>query len=79
MVDMAAWTEGRELAMHTSTRQLAVLSVDVGLVRVSDSPPAVVELARPGVQIVNLVLSQAVPSTSLCVLGDLAFNLTRRP
>ena len=64
--------------MHTSTRQRAVLSVDVGLVRVSDSPPAVVELARPGVQIVSLVLSRAVLSTSLSVLGDLAFNLTRR-
>ena len=29
-VDMAVWTEERELAMHTSTRQPAVLSVDVG-------------------------------------------------
>ena len=29
-VDMDAWTEGRGLAMHTSTRQPAVLSVDVG-------------------------------------------------
>ena len=29
-VDMAAWTEGRGLAMHTSTRQPAVLSADVG-------------------------------------------------
>ena len=29
-VDMDAWTEGRGLAMHISTRQPAVLSVDVG-------------------------------------------------
>ena len=29
-VDTAAWTEGRELAMHTSTSQPALLSVDVG-------------------------------------------------
>ena len=76
--DMDAWTEGRGLAMHISTRQPAVLSVDVGSVRVSDSLPAVVELARPGVQTVSLVLNRAVPSTSLSVLGDQAFNLTRR-
>ena len=64
--------------MHTSTRQLAVLSVDVGLVRVSDSPPAVVELARLGVQTVSLVQSRVVLSISLSVQGDLAFNQTRR-
>ena len=65
--------------MRTSTSQPALLSVDVGLVRVSDSLPAVVELARHGVQIVSLVLNRVVPNTSLSVLEDLAFNLTRRP
>ena len=77
-VDMAAWTDGRELAMHTSTRQLVVLSVDVGLVKVSDSLPAVVELERPGAQIVSLVLSPAVLNINLSVLEDLDSNPTKR-
>ena len=77
-VDMAAWTEGRELAMHTSTRQPAVLSVDVGLVRASVSQPVAVELARPGVQIASLVLSPAVLNINLSVLEDLDSNPTKR-
>ena len=64
--------------MHTSTRQPAVLSVDVGLVRVSDSLPAVVELVRPGVQIASLVLSPAVLNINLSVLEDLDSNPTKR-
>ena len=64
--------------MHTSTRQPAVLSVDVGLVRASVSQPAAVELARPGVQIASLVLSPAVLNINLSVLGDLDSNPTKR-
>ena len=77
-VDMVAWTDGRELAMHTSTRQPAVLSVDVGLVRASVSQPAAVDLARPGVQIASLVRSPAVLSINLSVLEDLDSNPTKR-
>ena len=76
--DMAVWTEERELAMHTSTRQPAVLSVDVGLVRESVSHPAVVDLARPGVQIASLVLSPALLNINLSVLEDLDSNPTKR-
>ena len=64
--------------MHTSTRQPAVLSVDVGLVRESVSHPAAADLARPGVQIASLVLSPAVLNINLSVLEDLDSNPTKR-